>query len=242
MSRGERERMIFDHMGLVHHVVGRISPYLPEDVRYEDLVSAAVLGLIKAVDRYDPSRGARLATYAYSVIRGEVMEALRERDWAPRSVRRKARELARVSAALEYELGRPPTEEELAEALGVSLQSYYRLLQDTSAATLLSLEETLADDEQGVWEPPDLDHTNSFADPAVKFEEEDVRRVLTEAVQRLPEREQQVLGLYYQARLTYKEIGRAVGVTESRVCQIHSQAIARLRGIAVRELALAVAA
>lgn len=241
MTQGERERLIADHVRLVHHIVGRISAHLPENVDHEDLISAGILGLIKAIDRYDASRGAKLATYASSVIRGEVMESLREKDWAPRSVRRKARELARVSASLEYELGRVPTDDELAEAVGISLDDYHRLLEDTSGATLLSLEEAMAGgDEDRDGETPDLAPLDTFADPAVRFEEQDVRRVLVEAIERLPEREQQVLGLYYQRELTLKEIGRVLGVTESRVCQIHSQAIARLRGIAAREFSVAI--
>ncbi|MCE5218569.1 FliA/WhiG family RNA polymerase sigma factor [bacterium] len=241
MTRAERERLIADHIRLVHQIVGRIGAHLPETVEREDLVSAGILGLIKAVDRYDPGRGAKLATYASSVIKGEIMEWLRSKDWAPRSVRRRARELATLSAGLEYELGRAPTEAEIAEAMGVDIDQYRKLLDETSAAAVLSLEETLAgvDDER---EPPSTrqDGCGEFADPALQVENEDVRRVLVGAVERLPERERQVVGMYYQEGLTLKEIGAVLGVTESRVCQIHSQAIARLRGVAARELLVAV--
>ena len=241
MVQTERERLIADHVRLVHHIVGRISVHLPDNVDREDLVSAGVLGLIKAVDRYDAARGAKLATYASSVIRGEIMESLREKDWAPRSVRRKARELAKVAAALEYELGRPPEETEISEAMGITIEEYQKMLEDTSGATLLSLEEALAggeDDREG--EAADVDPEDDFADPALQFEDQDVRRLLVGAIERLPEREKYVLGMYYQRELTLKEIGRVLGVTESRVCQIHTQAIHRLRGIASRELAVAV--
>lgn len=241
MTRAERERLIAEHICLVHHIVGRIGAHLPENVERDDLVSAGILGLIKAIDRYDEGRGAKLATYASSVIKGEVMESLRAKDWAPRSVRRKARELAKTSAKLEYALGRPATEEEIAEAMGVSTDEYYRLLEQVGGATLLSLEEALSSDDDGrEGEAADVDPWDEFGDPAIQLEDEDVKRVLAEAVQRLPEREKQVIGLYYQEELTLKEIGAVLGVTESRVCQIHSQAIARLRGVASRELAMAV--
>ncbi len=241
MTKAERERLISEHVRLVHHIVGRIGAHLPENVDREDLISAGILGLIKAIDRYDAQHGAKLATYASSVIRGEVMESLRSKDWAPRSVRRKARELAKVAAALEYRLGRPPAGDELADAMGMDIDDYHRLLEETSSATLLSLEEALSvGDEDRDNEAADVDPWDDFGDPALQMEEEDVKRVLIEAVDRLPDREKQVIGLYYQDELTLKEIGEVLGVTESRICQIHSQAISRLRGIAARELSVAV--
>jgi len=241
MTKAEREKLICEHISLVHHIVGRIGARLPESVERDDLVSAGILGLMKAVDRYDASRGAKLATYASSVIRGEIMEALRSKDWAPRSVRRKARDVAKAASRLEYELGRPPTETEIAASLGIDIDDYYRLLEETSAATLFSLEEALAaDDDERTFEAADVNPFGEFGDPATQFEEDDVKRVLVGAVARLPEREKQVVALYYQEDLTLREIGQVLGVTESRVCQIHGQAIGRLRGIAMRELAVAV--
>lgn len=241
MTRAERERLIAEHICLVHHIVGRIGAHLPDNVEREDLVSAGILGLIKAIDRYDERRGAKLSTYAGSVIRGEVMESLRAKDWAPRSVRRRARQIAEVTARLEYVLGRPPTEAEIAEELDLDLDAYHKALEEISGATLLSLEEALAgDDDDRDGDAPDLHPQDEFADPALQLQDQDTRRVLVAAVERLPEREKQVIGLYYQDELTLKEIGAVLGVTESRVCQIHSQAIARLRGIAAREFALAV--
>lgn len=242
MTRLERERIISDHVRLVHQIVGRIGAHLPENVDREDLVSAGILGLIKAVDRYDATRGAKLATYASSVIKGEIMEWLRSKDWAPRSVRRKARELAGTVSALEYELGRPPTEDEIAEAMGVDVDGYRRMLDEASAASLLSLEEALSwgDDDRDGGGSGEYDPRDEFSDPALQLENDDMIRVLTQAVERLPERERLVVGMYYQEELTLKEIGAVLGVTESRVCQIHSQAIARLRGFAAREFAVAV--
>ena len=169
------------------------------------------------------------------------MESLRAKDWAPRSVRRRAREIADVTARLEYLLGRPPTETEIADELGVDIEAYHKALEEISGATLLSLEEALSvDEDDRDVDAPDLHPHDEFADPAFQLQEEDTRRVLVGAVERLPEREKQVIGLYYQDEMTLKEIGAVLGVTESRVCQIHSQAIARLRGIAAREFAMAV--
>lgn len=238
MDPATREKLIVQHVSLVHHIVGRIGAHLPDNVEREDLVSAGILGLIKAVDRYDPTRGAKLATYASSVIRGEVMECLRSKDWAPRSVRRRARDAARTAARLEYELGRPPAEHEIAAALGLDIDEYRDLLDETSAATLLSLEEALAGDDDPNDETEDVEPWDTYGDPSIRVEQEAIRKVISQAVTRLPERERQVIALYYQEGMTLKEIGLILEVTESRICQIHGQAIQRLRGMAERELSL----
>lgn len=240
MDPAQRERLITEHVSLVHHIVGRIGARLPENVEREDLISAGLLGLIKAIDRYDPTRGAKLATYASSVIRGEIMEALRAKDWAPRSVRRTAREMARTGAQLEYELGRPPTDTEMAAAMDMDLDVYRKAVENTSCATLLSLDEAFEGDDDRHDELPDTTPNERFRDPAEQYEQQDVRRVIVGAIDRLPERERTVIALYYQEGMTLREIGDILQVTESRVCQIHGQAIGRLRGIAARELAIAV--
>ena len=240
MTAKQRELLITEHVRLVHHTVGRISAHLPENVDRDDLVGAGILGLIKAIDRYDAGRGAKLATYASLVIRGEIMETLRAKDWVPRSVRRNARDLAKATAELEYELGRPPSELEVAGALGVDIDGYHKILEETSAATLMSLEEVLTTgDDETHGEVADTNPSHDFGDPAIQYEQEDTKRVMMEAVGHLPEREKQVVGLYYQEELTLREIGEVLGVTESRVCQIHSQAMTRLRGMMALELDVA---
>lgn len=227
----ERERLILEHVGLVKYIVGRVAVRLPDSVDREDLESAGIVGLIKATDRYEPGRGVKFATYASTVIRGEVMELLRSRDWAPRSVRKRYRELETAVGQLQRQLGRQPTEEEICRRLRLSPSEYQDLLSLTSSMAVSSLEEmmevdeTLQVDETALpGEPTDLGE-----DPAEVIDREALHDLLTLAVDGLPERDRVVIGLYYQDELTLREIGEVLDVTESRVCQIHTQAIARLR-------------
>jgi RNA polymerase sigma factor for flagellar operon FliA len=234
-DRQRREEIIKRHAPLVKVIAGRIAGHLPRWVEREDLVSAGVLGLLKALDRYDPARGVKFETYATPVIRGEIMEALRAKDWVPRSVRRKARELAVAVGGLEGQLGRPPTSGEVAEYMGLTTGEYEAILADTSRASLLSFEEVFVEGE----DMPGINGASAngedLADPLAAIESQEMTRVVAQAVERLPEREKQVLGLYYQEGLTLKEIGAILGVTESRICQIHSQAMARVRAAVIRE-------
>lgn len=235
-----REEAIHEHVHIVKYVVGRITAQLPANVDREDLQSAGILGLIKAVDRFDPGRGVKFETYATTVVRGEVMESLRAKDWAPRSMRRKLRQLAAVVNQLEAELVRAPDEDEVAEAMGMSLEDYHRFLSDASTASVASLEELLAGEE-----PQDPtgyapgEQSEEYADPLAIVERAELRRLVAEAVMALPDRERTIMSLYYEQELTLKEIGQIMGVTESRVCQIHTQATARLRAAIQRELRVA---
>lgn len=234
-----REQTIRDHVRIVQYMVGRITAQLPANVDREDLVSAGILGLIKAVDRFDPGRGVKFETYATTVVRGEVLESLRAKDWAPRSVRRKLRQLAAVVNQLEAELVRGPEEGEMAEAMGMTLAEYHRFLADASTASVASLEELLAGEE-----PHDAglgggDTAEEYGDPAAVVEKTELQRMVAAAVAALPERERLIMSLYYEQELTLKEIGQIMGVTESRVCQIHTQATARLRAAVQRELRMA---
>lgn len=231
LSAEERERLILEHVGLVRYIVGRVAVRLPDSVEREDLESAGIIGLIKAADRFEPGRGIKFATYASSVIRGEVMELLRSRDWAPRSVRKRYRELERTIATLQRQLGRQPTEEEIARALRLTPDQYRELLAATSAMAISSLEELMEADESS--EPDEArlpgEPQSWGEDPAQIVDREALKELLARAVEQLPERDRIVIGLYYQDELTLREIGEVLEVTESRVCQIHTQAIARLR-------------
>lgn len=236
-TAAEREQIIRDNVHIVRYVVGRITTHLPTNVDREDLISAGIFGLIKAVDRFDPARCVKFETYATTVVRGEVMESLRAKDWAPRSVRRKLRTLTEVISQLEGRLLRAPEEEEVAEAMGMTLDEYHRFLSTASAATIASIEELLVGEE-----PLDVrpsapgEGSDDFADPLLVVEKAELRRLVAAAVGALPERERTVISLYYEQELTLREIGEIMGVTESRICQIHTQATARLRASVQREL------
>lgn len=227
----EREELILEHVGLVKYIVGRVAVRLPESVEREDLESAGIVGLIKAADRYEPGRGVKFATYATSVIRGEIMELLRSRDWAPRSVRRRYRELEAALESLQQELGRAPTEDEICRRLGLTETDYHDLLSLTSSMAVASLEEMVEADQSLQVDETALpgEPTSHSEDPAEIMDREALHELLAMAVDGLPERDKIVIGLYYQDELTLREIGEVLDVTESRVCQIHTQAIARLR-------------
>lgn len=231
LDESERESLILEHVGLVKYIVGRVAVRLPDSVDREDLESAGIVGLIKAADRYEPGRGVKFATYASAVIRGEVMELLRSRDWAPRSVRKRYRELESAVAGLKRQLGRQPTEEEICRRMRLSPSQYQELLSLTSSMAVSSLEEMMEVDETLQVDETALpgEPTSRGQDPAEIVDREALHGLLARAVDDLPERDRIVIGLYYQDELTLREIGEVLDVTESRVCQIHTQAIARLR-------------
>ncbi|MGI5818253.1 MAG: sigma-70 family RNA polymerase sigma factor [Armatimonadota bacterium] len=231
LNEAQREGVILEHVGLVKYIVGRVSVRLPDSVDREDLESAGIVGLIKAADRYEPGRGVKFATYASSVIRGEVMELLRSRDWAPRSVRKRYRDLETAIAQLQRQLGRQPSEEEICQRLRVSLAEYQELLSLTSSLAVSSLEEMMELDETLQVDQTALpgEPSSRAEDPAEIIDRQALHDLLARAVEGLPERDRIVIGLYYQDELTLREIGEVLDVTESRVCQIHTQAIARLR-------------
>lgn len=239
LTAEQRRRLIEDHVGLVRYIVGRVAVRLPDSVERDDLESAGIIGLIKAADRFEPARGVKFATYASTVIRGEVMELLRSKDWAPRSVRRRYRELEECMANLQRQLGRAPEEAEICRALGLSTEEYRDLLLTASATAVASLEELVEEDEHGQVEAGCLpDGADPWSeDPAEIMDQAALQELLALAVQQLPERDRIVIGLYYQDELTLREIGEVLSVTESRVCQIHTQAIARLRATVQQMLA-----
>ncbi len=226
-----REKVILHYAPLVKYVAGRVSTGLPPSVEFGDLVSYGVFGLLDAIEKFDPSRGIKFETYAIARIKGAIIDELRAEDWVPRSVRFKAREIERVYMALESELRRIPTDEEVAEKLGVAVEEYLNLLNKMSLISLVALDElwTVSGDKPDKISLADIVEDVKVKDPSKTFEIEEMKDIIADAINRLPERERIVVTLYYFEGLTMREIGEVLTVTESRVCQMHTKAILRLR-------------
>jgi RNA polymerase sigma factor FliA len=226
-----REKVILHYSPLVKYVAGRVSTGLPPSVEFGDLVSYGVFGLLDAIEKYDPGRGIKFETYAIARIKGAIIDELRADDWVPRSVRFKAREIERVYMALESELRRIPTDEEVASKLGVSVEEYNNLLSKMSLISLVALDElwTVSGDKPDKISLADIVEDVKVKDPSKTFEIEEMKDMIADAINRLPERERIVVTLYYFEGLTMREIGEVLTVTESRVCQMHTKAILRLR-------------
>lgn len=226
----QREALIHQHIDLVRYEVDRLAVGLPHEVDREDLISAGIIGLIKAVDRFDPSRGASFATYATAVMRGAILDELRSMDWAPRGLRSRYRKLEDTMATLRQRLRRQPQVSEIVAELGITHEEYERLLQDSTTTAIVSLEALT--EAGGDTHAPHTDQAEASDpewNPAAVVDRAELHRLLAEAITELSEREQLVISLYYHEELTMQEIGAVLGVTESRICQIHTQAIARLR-------------
>jgi RNA polymerase sigma factor for flagellar operon FliA len=195
-------------------------------VERDDLYSAGVLGLLDAIEKFDPTRKVLFKTYAELRVRGAILDSLRDQDWVPRSVRRRAREVEAAYQEIERERGRPAADTEVAQRLGLSLPALQTVLDEVRSLTLTGLEQPDEDDEMRPWQYADTPANT----PAAHFERAEIRELLTTHIGQLPERERQVIALYYVEELTMKEIGQVLGVTESRVSQLRTQAFLRLRG------------
>ena len=207
---------------IAHHLMSR----LPSSVQVEDLVQNGMIGLLDAIDRFEAGMGAQFETYAAQRVRGAMLDGLRENDWLPRSLRRDFRQIEKAIAQLEQENGRPPSENELARALDVSLAEYQKMLQDARGHQLISLEDLVEEGDEDFLERHLCD---TSGDPLAILEDENFKRMLVQGIELLPEREKMMMALYYEQDLNLREIGEVMGVTESRVCQLHTQAVARLR-------------
>lgn len=225
-----RDQLIIHYSPLVKYVAGRVAVGLPQSVDQADLVSYGMFGLIDAIEKFEPARGFRFETYAISRIKGAIMDELRSIDWVPRSVRAKARSIESAIAQFEMKNHRAPTDEELADVLDVSVEKLQQMLGQISFVGMAALDELFsAGSERG----DSMTLGDTIADPGdgplAMFESVEMRERLRTAVARLPERERTVLGLYYYEGLTLAQIGDVIGVTESRICQIHSKAVLQLR-------------
>jgi RNA polymerase sigma factor for flagellar operon FliA len=226
MSASEREKLIEAHLPQVRYIADRLAAKLPPSVDRDDLIGAGVIGLLDAVEKFDPARGVLFKTYAEMRVRGAMLDSLRHLDWAPRSIRQRAREVENAIRVIEQENGRPATEEEVAAALGISIPEFQSLLTELHGLTVTGLDRD--DDDDSGTRPTQIADSPDRT-PLAFFERTEVRKLLANSIDRLPERERQVVALYYIEELTMKEVGAVLGVTESRVSQIHTQAVLRLR-------------
>ncbi|MBX5470485.1 MAG: RNA polymerase sigma factor WhiG [Thermoleophilaceae bacterium] len=226
-----RERLVLAYSPLVKYVAGRMSTGLPSHVEESDLISYGLLGLISAIERFDPSREIKFETFAITRIKGSIIDELRSLDWVPRSVRAKAREIEKVNALLEHKLHRAPTDQEMAEALDMTVEEFQASLTRISNSSVVALDElwTLSDASGDQVSLLDTIQDPQAADPAHAMDASDTKDRLADAIARLPEREKLVIALYYYENLTLREIGEVLGVTESRVSQLHTKAVLRLK-------------
>jgi RNA polymerase sigma factor for flagellar operon FliA len=225
-----RDELILNYSPLVKYVAGRLASSLPQTVDTADLISYGIFGLIDAIEKFDLSRAIKFETYAISRIKGAIIDELRAMDWVPRSVRSRAKEIEAAYVALENTLRRVPSDQEVADHMGVSLKEFQDILSKLSYTSVVSFEE--------LWVGGERDESqnaigsirdDTAEDPVTIFESAEIKDILAVAIDKLPERERTVIALYYYEGLTLKEIGQVLGVTESRVSQLHTKAVLRLR-------------
>lgn len=222
----DREELVQRFVPLVKRIAHHLMARLPASVLFDDLFQNGMLGLLDAMERFEEGLGAQFETYATQRIKGAMLDGLRENDTLPRHLRREMRRIEQAVSTLEQSFGRPPNEAELAEQLGIPIAEYQKTLQEARGHQLLYFEDFSGQDDEDFL---DRHFTNDDANPARLLEDHDLRRALIAAIENLPEREKLMMGLYYEQELNLKEIGEVMGVTESRICQLHSQAISRLR-------------
>lgn len=223
-----RDEIIVQYIYLTKYVIGRIKLNLPPNFAIEDITSFGVEGLINAVEKFSPDKGAHFETYAIMRIRGTIIDKIRSQDWIPRSTRKKIKDIKQAAETLKQKLGRAATNEEIAEHLGIDKEKVVSTLaEDTSVGSLYDKKYS---GNEGIELIDTIEDTNSMS-PLDRLEEKDVKKELQAALKKLPERERMVMVLYYHENMTLKAIGESIEVSESRVCQIHAQAIMKLRNI-----------
>lgn len=230
-SQKARDRLILTYSPLVKYVAGRLSVGLPGHVEEGDLVSYGLLGLINAIERFEPDRDIKFETYAISRIKGAIIDELRSMDWVPRSVRSRAREIERVIGELENKFKRAPTDQEICKVLEISEEEFHASLAAIHRSAVAALDElwSIASTGGDTVSLIDTLIDPQAEDPSIKFASGEMRDAIAESIHRLPEREKLVIVLYYYEELTLREIGEVLGVTESRVSQLHTKAIMRLK-------------
>jgi RNA polymerase sigma factor FliA len=226
-----REQIVLEHTPLIRYIVNRIAVRLPSHIDLDDLHNTGVIGLMDAIEKYDPEKNCKFKTYAEFRIKGAILDQLRSLDWVPRSVRQKSRRLERAYGEVEQRLGRSASEEEVADSLGLQIDKFHELMNQVRGISLVNLEEIRGNGQDG-------DRTGSFADiiedvtsenPFASFKLSEMKHLIADTIAGLPEKERLVISLYYYEDLNMKEIGNILGITESRVCQIHTKSVLRLR-------------
>ncbi|MBW1992646.1 MAG: FliA/WhiG family RNA polymerase sigma factor [Deltaproteobacteria bacterium] len=233
MDLAWQEQIVLQYAPLIKYIASRLALRLPPHISLDDLISSGIIGLIDAIHKFDPSKNISFKTYAEFRIKGAILDELRSLDWIPRSVRKKSHLLEKAYAELERNLGRPAEPEEVCQALGLELEEFYQLLDETKSVSLVELE--------SVWKPvrnnPDFNETEiseilldeSSRDPFLALHFSELQEVMVKAIDALPDKEKLLVSLYYYEELTMKEIGEIMGYTESRISQLHTQAMLRLR-------------
>jgi len=225
-----REYFVNQYAPLVKYVAGKVAIGMPQNVEFEDLVGYGVFGLLDAIEKFDPDKDIKFKTYAVTRIRGAIYDELRSIDWVPGSIRQKAKEIERAIGKLENRLGRAATDEEIAKELGIDIKEFQTLMLKVSGTSLLSLSDVwyVGDDSDRVSVMETIESPSSM-NPDTIVEREEIKKIIIEAIKELPDKEKKVLILYYYEDLTLKEIGEVLQVTESRISQLHTKAIMRLR-------------
>jgi RNA polymerase sigma factor for flagellar operon FliA len=225
-----REAFIKQYAPLVKYVAGKVAVGMPHNVEFDDLVGFGVFGLLDAIDKFDPNKNVKFKTYAVTRIRGAIFDELRSIDWVPRSVRQKTKEVEDAISSLEAQLGRTATDQEIANSLGMDEGEFIKTIMKISGTSVLSLSDVWfsGDENDKVSIGESIESPSSY-NPDVIVEKEEIRRVIIESINELPEKEKKILVLYYYEDLTLREIGQVLEVTESRVSQLHTKAILRLR-------------
>ncbi|MGJ7914642.1 RNA polymerase sigma factor FliA [Massilia sp. LXY-6] len=228
-GKADKNHLLTEHMPLVKRLAHQMKAKLPPSVEVDDLVQAGMIGLLDAISRYEDNHGAQFETYAVLRIRGAMLDELRSSDWMPRSTRQNMRKVEQAMATLQQQLGRPPSESEVAKSLKLSLADYQELLGDSGGHQLVYYEDFHDNDGDGGSDGFLDRYAVDDDDPLRALMETDFRQAVIDAIDALPPREKLLMGLYYEEELNLKEIGAVMGVSESRVSQLHSQAVARLR-------------
>ena len=222
----DKEQCLRDHAPLVKRIAHQMMTKLPYSVQVDDLIQAGMIGLLDAASRYDELHGAQFETYASQRIRGAMLDELRAADWMPRTLRRDMRRIETAISQLQQKLGKPPSESQIAGELGISLTEYQHMLQESRGAQLVYYEDFHDADQADFFERFEF---GEDVDPMVLLQDERIKEALIHAIEGLPERERMVMGMIYEQEINLSEIGEVLGVSESRISQLHSQAVARLR-------------